>query len=167
MTWHVTDYLWVGGIDDGGIRQRDFIRLPFVNYPPVPGGHFVGAYASGPFLFSNWFVLSVALLLVASRASWGSLLSGAPWRRRRASVQGDGSAPVGRSARRAEDGGPAGRTISALGAFEPTTLRFLWPEQAGRVGQGRPLQPEAYGSLSGSARLSYRGTERGNPAWGI
>ena len=40
-------------------------------------------------------------------------------------------------------GGPVGRNSSAHGAFEPTTLRFLWPEQAGRVDQSRPLQPEA------------------------
>ena len=163
MSWHVTDFLWIGGTPDGGIRQRDFVLLPFHNYPAVPGGHFVGAYASGPYVFSNWLVLTVALVLVASRIPWMSL---------RQARHGGGSArgptnvelgaPAASHAGLSKRRGPAGRTISAWGAFEPTTLRFLWPEQAGRVGQGRPLQPEAYGSLSGSARLSYRGTERGN-----
>jgi hypothetical protein len=45
-------------------------------------------------------------------------------------LRGRSSSATGRPASRAlvGSGGPAGRTISALGAFEPTTLRFLWPE---------------------------------------
>ena len=129
MTWHVTDFLWIGGIADGGFRQRDFVRLPFVNYPPVPGGHFVGSYISGAYVFSNWIVLAVALLLVASRVPWLSLPSSVLWRRKRARLQeGGGNVPVARVAVEAKDGGPAGRTISAFGAFEPTAIRFLWPE---------------------------------------
>jgi hypothetical protein len=117
MTWHVTDFLWIGGIDDGGIRQRDFVRLPFVNYPPVVGGHFVGTYASGPYVFSNWFVLAVALLLVASRVPWSSLVSTAFRRPMRARLQEGGSVPVSRSTVQAKGGGPAGRTISAFWAL--------------------------------------------------
>lgn len=106
MTWHVTDFLWLGGIDDGGIRQNDFVRLPFVNYAPGPG-NFLGTYASGPYVFSNWIVLFVALLLVASRIPWISAPSKALWRRREG---GKGEAGAGA----VEDGGPAGRTISAF-----------------------------------------------------
>jgi hypothetical protein len=129
MTWHVTDFLWTGGIEDGGIRQNDFQLLPFHNYPAVPGGHFVGTYISGPYVVSNWFVLAVALFLVASRVPWSSLRSSVLLRGKSARLQeGDARIPVARSTMPAKDGGPAGRTISALGAFEPTTLRFLWPE---------------------------------------
>ena len=130
MTWHVTDFLWLGGMDDGGIRQNDLQLLPFHNYPAVPGGHFVGTYVSGPYVLSNWFVLAVALFLVASRVPWSSLRSSVLLRGKSTQLQeGDGSIIVARSAMPAKmDGGPAGRTISALGAFEPTTLRFLWPE---------------------------------------
>jgi hypothetical protein len=149
MTWHVTDFLWMGGIADGGIRENDFVRVPFANYAPGPGGHFLGTYASGPYVFSNWFVLFVALILVASRIPWMSVPSTRLWRRNRAGQQqGDASAPPAKTTAEVGDGGPAGRTISALSAFEPTTLRFLWPEQAGRVGRGRPLQPEAVGSFT-------------------
>ena len=78
MSWHVTDFLSIGGIADGGIRQRDFQLLPFHNYPAVAGGHYAGAYVSGPYVFSNWFVLAVALVLVASRVPWMSLPSVRP-----------------------------------------------------------------------------------------
>jgi hypothetical protein len=112
MSWHVTDFLWMGGIADGGIRQRDFLLLPFHNYPAVPGGHFVGAYVSGPYIFSNWFVLSVALFLVASRIPWmpprarngsGSAMgstgpSGAPTRQLRLGVRSMEVPRVGLSA---------------------------------------------------------------------
>jgi hypothetical protein len=130
MTWHVTDFLWIGGTADGGIRQRDFVRLPFVNYPPVPGGHFVGAYASGPYVFSNWFVLAVALILVASRVPWSSLLSSVPGRSKSSQLQEGGSAPVARLTVLAKDGWRSrGSDYQRfLGAFEPTTLRFLSPE---------------------------------------
>jgi hypothetical protein len=142
MTWHVTDFLWIGGIADGGIRQNDFLRVPFANYAPGPGGHFLGTYASGPYLFSNWLVLFVGLFLVASRVPWMSLPSAILWRRRaarskRAVLEGERGMEV-----------PRVGLSAPWGAFEPTTLRFLWPDQAGRVGQGRPLQPEAFGSLT-------------------
>ena len=61
MTWHVTDYLWMGGTADGGFRALD---------------------AGGAFLFNNWLVLCVALFLVASRVPWTSLPSRIIWRRR-------------------------------------------------------------------------------------
>lgn len=51
MTWHVIDALWFGGVNDGGWRALDY-----------PG--------SGPFIFSNWFVLMVCVLLLAARAPW-------------------------------------------------------------------------------------------------
>jgi len=95
MTWHVTDYLWMGGLADNGVRPLD---------------------SGGPYLFSNWLVLCVALFLVASRIPWMSLPSRIIWRRRGTELQGDGLE------------GPAGRNSSAHGAFEPTTLRYLWPE---------------------------------------
>lgn len=60
MTWHVTDYLWMGGTPDGGYRALD---------------------TGGAFLFSNWLVLCVALLLVASRIPGLSLPSRKLWRR--------------------------------------------------------------------------------------
>ncbi len=63
MTWHVTDYLWMGGTNDGGYRALD---------------------TGGAFLVSNWLVLAVALLLVASRLPWMSLPSRDVWRRYRA-----------------------------------------------------------------------------------
>lgn len=82
MTWHVTDFLWLGGLADGGYRARDFVRVPFVNYPPVAGGHYVGTYVGGEYLFSNWFVLFVALVLVASRLPGLSFPSSRLWPRR-------------------------------------------------------------------------------------
>jgi hypothetical protein len=60
MTWHVTDFLWMGGTADGGYRALD---------------------AGGAFLFSNWLVLFLALLLVATRFPWVSLTSKMVWRR--------------------------------------------------------------------------------------
>jgi len=60
MTWHVTDFLWMGGTADGGFRALD---------------------KGGAFLFSNWLVLCVALVLVASRVPWLSLPSMMIWRR--------------------------------------------------------------------------------------
>jgi len=100
MTWHVTDYLWWGGTNDGGYRALD---------------------TGGAYIFSNWLLLAVVLLLVASRIPWLSLPSAAIWRRFRTQVMDWPTVTIG---------GPAGRNFSALGAFEPTTLRFLWPEQA-------------------------------------
>lgn len=79
MTWHVTDFLWLGGLADGGYRARDFVRVPFVNYPPVAGGHYVGTYVGGEYLFSNWIVLFVALALVASRLPGLSFPSSHLW----------------------------------------------------------------------------------------
>jgi hypothetical protein len=61
MTWHVTDYLWMGGVADGGWRANDI---------------------GGAYLFSNWLVLCVALLLVAYRVPWLSLPSRIIWRKR-------------------------------------------------------------------------------------
>jgi hypothetical protein len=54
MSWHVTDFLWIGGVADGGWR--------------VTGG-------GGAYLVSNWLVLFVSLLLVASRIPWLSIPS--------------------------------------------------------------------------------------------
>jgi len=111
MTWHVTDFLWMGGTADGGIRQNDFQLLPF--HPAVPGGHFVGSYVSGPYVLSNWFVLAVALFLVASRVPWSSLRSSVLLRRERARLEeGDGQAPLARSSVPTRDGGPAGRSLT-------------------------------------------------------
>ena len=62
MTWHVTDYLWMGGTNDGGYRALDY---------------------GGSFIFSNWLVLAVAILLVASRLPMLSSLSKRAWRRGR------------------------------------------------------------------------------------
>lgn len=47
MTWHAIDALWVGGTNDMGWRALDV--------------------AGGAFIFSNWLVLMVAILLIASR----------------------------------------------------------------------------------------------------
>lgn len=58
MTWHVTDFLWMGGVADGGYRGLD---------------------TGGAYLFSNWLVLCVALYLVASRIPWMSLPSRRIW----------------------------------------------------------------------------------------
>ena len=55
MTWHVTDYLWMGGTNDGGYRALD---------------------VAGAYLVSNWLVVCVALLLVASRIPWILCLRG-------------------------------------------------------------------------------------------
>ena len=60
MTWHVTDFLWMGRTNDGGYRALD---------------------VGGAYLVSNWLVLCVALLLVASRIPWMSLPSRIIWRR--------------------------------------------------------------------------------------
>lgn len=46
MTWHVTDYLWIGGTNDKGYRANDLVDS---------------------YVFSNWLVLFVSVLLVASR----------------------------------------------------------------------------------------------------
>lgn len=62
MTWHVTDYLWMGGTNDGGYRALD---------------------VGGAYIVSNWLVLCVALLLVASRIPWLALPSRIIWRRNR------------------------------------------------------------------------------------
>jgi hypothetical protein len=59
MTWHVTDFLWMGGVADGGYRSLD---------------------TGGAYLFSNWLVLCVALYLVALRIPSMSLLSSKIWR---------------------------------------------------------------------------------------
>ena len=104
MTWHVTDFLSIGGLADGGYRSRDFIRVPFVNYPPVAGGHFVGSYVGGAYIFSNWIVLFVCVLLVASRLPGLSLFSARLWEGR-PRVRGDPHPPdptaaQGRRARR-------------------------------------------------------------------
>lgn len=82
MTWHATDFLWVGGIDDSGFRARDFVQAPLGIYPPGPDQQYLGVYASGPYIFSNWFVLFAALFLVASRIPWLSLPSVLQWRRK-------------------------------------------------------------------------------------
>ena len=63
MTWHVTDYLWMGGTADGGYRALD---------------------TGGDYLVSNWLLLCVVLLLVASRIPWMSLPSRVIWRSKRA-----------------------------------------------------------------------------------
>lgn len=60
MTWHVTDYLWIGGTDDKGYRANDMVN----NY-----------------LFSNWLVLFVSILLVASRLPLLSKPSKILWNR--------------------------------------------------------------------------------------
>jgi hypothetical protein len=60
MTWHVTDYLWMGGTADGGYRAFD---------------------TGGAYLVSNWLVLCVELLLVASRIPGLSLPSRKIWGR--------------------------------------------------------------------------------------
>jgi hypothetical protein len=52
MTWHVTDYLWIGGTADGGYRALDM---------------------GGAYLISNWLLLAAVLLLVASRVPWLSI----------------------------------------------------------------------------------------------
>jgi hypothetical protein len=56
MSWHVTTFLWVGGVNDGGVRC-----IYWVN-PCLAGG--------GDYIFSNWFVLFTALALVATRVLW-------------------------------------------------------------------------------------------------
>lgn len=68
MTWHVIDALWIGGANDMGWRALD---------PP----------GTGPFFFSNWFILMVAILLVASRIPFLGLPPHLLFR--------DGVAPVG------------------------------------------------------------------------
>src|SRR5208282_2992557 len=60
MTWHVTDYLWMGGTADGGYRADDL---------------------GGVYIFSNWLVLFVSLFLVASRIPWLSVPSRIIWQR--------------------------------------------------------------------------------------
>lgn len=68
MTWHVTDYLWIGGVNDGGWRIYDF-------------GSSYGNVVLGDYLVSNFLVLFVALVLVASRIPSLSLPSKVLWRR--------------------------------------------------------------------------------------
>ena len=58
MTWHVTDYLWMGGVADGGYRSYD---------------------TGAPYVFSNWLVLFVSIFLVASPIPWLSLPSRVLW----------------------------------------------------------------------------------------
>jgi hypothetical protein len=70
MSWHVTDYLWMGGVADGGNRLLDFVKT-------YPFSTLTGAY-----LFSNWIVLFVALFLVATRIPRISLPSRLLWERR-------------------------------------------------------------------------------------
>jgi hypothetical protein len=60
MSWHVTDFLWIGGVDDLGFRAAD------------------GA-GGGTFLVSNWFVLLISLLLIASRLPLARQLSRILW----------------------------------------------------------------------------------------
>ena len=57
MTWHVTDYLTLGGVADGGWRSYD--DGAYLPYTP-----------SLPYVVSNWFVLFVSLCLVAYRVPW-------------------------------------------------------------------------------------------------
>jgi hypothetical protein len=57
MTWHVTDYLTLGGVADGGWRSFD--KGAYFPYTP-----------SLPYVVSNWFVLFVCLCLVAYRIPW-------------------------------------------------------------------------------------------------
>ena len=49
MTWHVTDFLYMGGVADGGWRSFD---------------------NGNPYWISNWLVLFVCLCLIASRIPW-------------------------------------------------------------------------------------------------
>lgn len=57
MTWHVTDYLYYGGVADNGWRSFD--HGAYLPYTP-----------SLPFIVSNWFVLFVCLFMVAYRIPW-------------------------------------------------------------------------------------------------
>jgi hypothetical protein len=83
MTWHVTDYLWIGGVNDGGWRFNDFGSSYGSSY---------GNVVSGDFLVSNFLVLFVALVLVASRMPSLSLPSKDLWRRVRGLRRGMPSA---------------------------------------------------------------------------
>lgn len=62
MTWHVIDALWAGGVNNLGWRAFDGAR-------------------AGAFLFSNWLVLLVAILLLASRVPFLGVPSGIVHRR--------------------------------------------------------------------------------------
>jgi hypothetical protein len=62
MSWHVTDFLWIGGANDLGFRAAD------------------GA-GGGTFLLSNWLVLVVSLVLIASRLPLTGLPSRILWHR--------------------------------------------------------------------------------------
>ncbi len=77
MTWHVTDFLWIGGVNDGGYGRPGYLAGEIVRKADVAGG---------PYLVSNWLVLFVALVLVASRAPWMSLPSKLIWRRKRSEL---------------------------------------------------------------------------------
>jgi hypothetical protein len=64
MSWHAVDYLWIGGPNDMGWRSFD-----------GPSG--------GSFLVSNWLVLLVSALLVASRLPLLEVPSRMLWSRAR------------------------------------------------------------------------------------
>jgi hypothetical protein len=87
MSWHVTDFLWIGGVDDLGFRAAD------------------GA-GGGTFLVSNWLVLLVSLLLIASRLPLAGQPSRILWHREGGS-------------RCAEDG-----TNTSLGGQQPPRSRW-------------------------------------------
>ncbi|MDA4117731.1 MAG: hypothetical protein OK455_05245 [Thaumarchaeota archaeon] len=88
MTWHVTDYLWMGGVADGGWRAFD---------------------NGGAYLVSNWLVLFVALFFVATRIPWISLPSKMLWQRRRTELQENNAIiPVARASASVGFGGPLG-----------------------------------------------------------
>jgi ABC-type amino acid transport system permease subunit len=72
MSWHVTDFLWMGGVADGGNRLLDYVQT-------YPFSTLRGAY-----LFSNWIVLFVAAFLIATRIPWLSLPSRLLWERKKA-----------------------------------------------------------------------------------
>ena len=95
MTWHATDYLWIGGIADGGWRSLDYGPAPNLEHLSG-GGNYVYGYISGDYLISNWLVLFVALFLVASRIPWLSMPSRMLWRRKSGGLQeGTGGISVG------------------------------------------------------------------------
>ncbi|MGD1055703.1 MAG: hypothetical protein ABR867_06445, partial [Nitrososphaerales archaeon] len=64
MTWHVTMFLWIGGINDHGYRAQSLAAG--VTYYPI----------------NNWLVLFVALLMVASRipAIWSGARARSSWK---------------------------------------------------------------------------------------
>lgn len=58
MAWHVVSELWIGGTNDGGYLSR----------------------SSGQYIFSNWYVLFLCIILVASRLPELSKVSEVVWR---------------------------------------------------------------------------------------